>query len=40
MPVNPIVLKEDFHFRAEAYMAFPPKLSNTTIQEAISCFQV
>lgn len=39
MPVNLVALEEDFHLRAEAYMAFPPELSNITTREAISRFQ-
>ncbi len=40
MSIDPITLKEDFRNRAEMCMAFFPKLSDTTTQEAISYFQV
>ncbi len=40
VPVDPIAFEENFRLRAEACMAFPPELSDTTTREAISCFQV
>ncbi len=40
VPVDHIILEEDFRLRAEAYMAFLLELSDTTTREAISRFQV
>lgn len=40
MPVDLVALEEDLCLKAETCMAFPLKLSDTTIQKAISYFQV
>ncbi len=38
--VRPVVLKEDFRFREDAYLAFPPEVNDSTTREAIGRFQV
>ncbi len=40
VPIKPITLEKDLHFRAEACIAFSFELFNTTTGEAISRFQV
>ncbi len=36
--VSPVVLEEDFCFREDAYLAFPPEVNDSTIREAIGRF--
>lgn len=40
VPINPIVLEEDFRLREEAYLPFPLEVNDSTTKKAIRCFQV
>lgn len=40
VPINSVALEEDFCLREKAYMAFPPKVTDSTIRQAICHFQV
>ncbi len=40
IPINLIILEEDFCLRENAYLTFPPEVNNFTIRKAIGRFQV